>query len=422
MSTGTSAPLRICLVVKHFPVLSQTFIVRLVAALLEDPSVELYLVVTRTLNDLHPLVAPEHRQRLQGRIIAPPALHGTGVSRVMAGARFVAGSFLRSPRLTLRSLNGVRFGPRARGLHILALARALRSLPPLDAIHGQFLWFAGDLAACRELGVTGNARLLCSVRGADIAVEGEVEPADLGRAARQQVLLLPVCRSLGQVALERGYPGSLLKVVPSGLAVEEIPFLPPSARPVSSVPEEVRLLFVGRLTRKKGFPLALTALAQLQEQGFSCSCSVLGEGPQRDACQEAARQAGLPGVSFRGAVPPAVVAKEMGQAHILLVPSQTGPDGDLEGIPNVAKEAMACGTIVVASTHSGLPELIRHGETGFLFAEGDATDLLDVLRQALARRDQWEQIARAAREEVVARHSTAVMREKLLRLYRDVSG
>ena len=63
-------------------------------------------------------------------------------------------------------------------------------------------------------------------------------------------------------------------------------------------------------------------------------------------------------------------------------------------------EAMSAGLLVISTRHSGIPELVQHGKTGFLADEGDVDDLSHVLGQALAQRDRLNPVVDAARKTV----------------------
>lgn len=67
------------------------------------------------------------------------------------------------------------------------------------------------------------------------------------------------------------------------------------------------------------------------------------------------------------------------EADLFLLPSVTGADGDMEGIPVALMEAMAVGIPVVSTFHSGIPELIDADESGWLVPENDPAALADKL-------------------------------------------
>src|SRR4051794_28596396 len=71
------------------------------------------------------------------------------------------------------------------------------------------------------------------------------------------------------------------------------------------------------------------------------------------------------------------------RAHIFLHPSQTGYDGNQEGIPNSMLEAMATGLPVFATNHGGIPEAIENGVSGVLVPEGDHEALTNSLLDAV---------------------------------------
>ena len=68
------------------------------------------------------------------------------------------------------------------------------------------------------------------------------------------------------------------------------------------------------------------------------------------------------------------------EADLFLLPSVTGENGDMEGIPVALMEAMAVGIPVVSTQHSGIPELIEAGQSGWLVPEYDVQALADRLQ------------------------------------------
>lgn len=77
-------------------------------------------------------------------------------------------------------------------------------------------------------------------------------------------------------------------------------------------------------------------------------------------------------------------------ADVFLLPSVTGADGDMEGIPVALMEAMAVGIPVVSTLHSGIPELVEADKSGWLVPENDARALAQRLAAAFSQLDTDE--------------------------------
>jgi colanic acid/amylovoran biosynthesis glycosyltransferase len=107
-------------------------------------------------------------------------------------------------------------------------------------------------------------------------------------------------------------------------------------------------------------------------------------------------------VEFLGPVERDRIAHEMLRAHLFCLPARMGPDGDSAGIPNVLKEAMACGMPVVSTLHAGIPELVSDGDSGYLVAERDVAAIADRLCALLDQPERWEAMGRAGRARVEA--------------------
>jgi glycosyltransferase involved in cell wall biosynthesis len=85
------------------------------------------------------------------------------------------------------------------------------------------------------------------------------------------------------------------------------------------------------------------------------------------------------------------------EADVFVLASVVTPTGWMDGIPVALMEALAAGLPVIASRLSGIPELVRDGETGLLAVSGDAADLARALERLLAEPDQTVARARAGR-------------------------
>lgn len=154
---------------------------------------------------------------------------------------------------------------------------------------------------------------------------------------------------------------------------------------------EVLLLLCSRLSVEKRPGMALDALAELRERGVRASLVVAGDGPLRAALIRRARAERLP-AQFLGYVGDReAVADLQAAADICLAP------GPAETFGLSALEALACGTPVVASASSALPEVI--GDAGAA-ALDTPTDFADAVQKLVARPEGERREAARARAEL----------------------
>lgn len=143
----------------------------------------------------------------------------------------------------------------------------------------------------------------------------------------------------------------------------------------------VKVLTVARLVEKKGVDVLLEALA-IVERRTRCLASavVVGDGPERDRLQSRAAELDLQGVHLLGFQPQHEVFSLMsGGFDAFVLPCRVAADGDSDGIPVALMEAMSCALPVLTTDTGGISELVRHGETGFIFGSEDAGELADLL-------------------------------------------
>jgi glycosyltransferase involved in cell wall biosynthesis len=142
---------------------------------------------------------------------------------------------------------------------------------------------------------------------------------------------------------------------------------------------------VASLRPYKGHEVLVEAAARLSRRGVALRVVLVGDGELRRRLEARIARAGLAGVvELRGALAHEEIPAVLAGATALVLPSVTARDGQMEGIPVALMEAMAAGVPVVASRLSGIPELVRDGETGLLVPERDP-DALAAAMERLAR-------------------------------------
>jgi glycosyltransferase involved in cell wall biosynthesis len=125
------------------------------------------------------------------------------------------------------------------------------------------------------------------------------------------------------------------------------------------------LLFIGRLTEKKGVDHLLDAVAKAARDDVHLV--VAGSGPDAEALRRRASQAGVAArVSFPGFITGAAKAELIRMCDAVVVPSVVAASGDAEGLPVVVLEALAAGKPCIATHESGAGDIIVDGDNGFL--------------------------------------------------------
>jgi glycosyltransferase involved in cell wall biosynthesis len=128
------------------------------------------------------------------------------------------------------------------------------------------------------------------------------------------------------------------------------------------------ILSVGRLVEKKGTDVLLEALARLP-QDLHWRLVHAGGGPLKGKLARRARRLGISDrVQWRGARTQTELLADYRAADLFALASRVARDGDRDGLPNVLAEAQSQGLACVATSVSGIPELIDDGRTGMLVA------------------------------------------------------
>lgn len=386
--TGNGAGLRVLYVLKRYPRLSETFVVRELLGL-EAAGVTL---------GIDALLPPEDGPR------------HADIEAVRADVRYLP----RKPRLTSPVvLAHCRVGLRhpARWLHRawqarrrgqwrrfaqagLVADRARRE--GYQHIHAHFATasseVARDAAALAGIGysVTAHAKDIFHVDNVDHL------PHRLGQASTVVTVSHYNVRHLRDTL-----PGARVRYVPNGLPIPEA-VQPQPAGPV---------LCVARLVPKKGIDLLVRAMAHTRHDH---PLEIVGDGPCRGELEALAKELGIAGrVHFRGALTSAQVDMAYRRCSMLALPCRIDPDGDRDGMPTVLVEAMARALPVVSTDVIGLDELVTNGRDGVLVAPEDPAALAEAIDALLDDPEAARLMGTAARHRVVGEfaphHATAAL-------------
>lgn len=298
------------------------------------------------------------------------------------------------------------------------LVRQLRSHKPV-LINAQF-GLSGVLAL--PLAKQLNIPLIVHFRGADATMKADaIKYASLNhwlfyrrRKTLQQeaALFIAVSEFIKGKLLNTGFPEEKVVVHYEGIDLEQF-------KPDPQIPREPIVLFVGRLTEKKGCDDLIKAMGKVQAAIPNAELVMIGDGSLLAQLQELASQE-LRQYRFLGVQPPEVVKQWMNRAYLLCNPSKTAPNGDSEGLGMVFVEAHAMGLPVVSTQHGGIAEVVESGKSGFLVPEGDWQQLASKIEQLFSQPDLWQTFSKNAQETVKNRFDDRQQIEKLEAIYRQV--
>ena len=370
---------RIGYVVKRYPRYSETFVVNEILAH-EAAGAQIEIFSLRGTEDTH-------FQDILARVRAPVTYLPDRIQKALDLWQLMQGSAASCPDIW-RVLS-VAVGTDARELgHALALAAHVRERG-ITHLHAHFATSAATVArlAARFAGVPYSF----TAHAKDIFHES-VDPQDLGAKLGDASAVVTVSdfnlRYLGD-----RYPESAGKVhrIYNGLDLEQFSYRDPGVR-------EPLIVAVGRLVEKKGFRYLVDACRLLRNDGVRFRCVIVGSGEEEAGLRARIAEQGLAGVvSLEGPRPQREVIELMRSAAVFAAPCVVGDDGNRDGLPTVLLQAMALGTPCVSTDVTGIPEVIRDGNTGLCVQQNAAGPLADALGMLLENSDERVRLARNAR-------------------------
>ena len=231
------------------------------------------------------------------------------------------------------------------------------------------------------------------------------------RLRRRGTLFIAVSEYLRGRLLQSGFPPDRTIVHYNGVDLTAF-------APAKHDSNDLTILSVGRLVEKKGIEYLLEAFALVAAKVPEVRLEIAGDGPLRPSLEQLTSESGLSArVTFHGSLPHGEVASLMQNASIVCQPSVTASDGDAEGLPTVVLEAAATAKPLVGTLHSGIPEIVADGKTGFLVAERDVGALADRLLSLLRNAELRGKMGEAGRRRIEEKFDLRKQAKRLEEIY-----
>ena len=299
---------------------------------------------------------------------------------------------------------------------MIAAVKREHAIAPFDILHAQYGYPTGwaVLLASADIGVP----CVVSIQGGDGHWVGsccETHYQAFRRVLDHAGALLIGGESfIAEVSERMSVPRSRFTRVPG--AVDTLSFRP--GHEVGSIAALPRLLYHGRVDRRKGVLDFIEAVDLLRRWGVACEATVSGIGPDVEAAQAlgAERRFAPHELRFTGGADYAMTPRIYAEADIFASPTYA------EGFSNTILEAMAAGVPVASCAVVGVTDCLRHDDNGLLTEAGDVPAHAAALRRLIEDESLRRRIAARALEDCRANYSWRVVGRRIVEIYEDLRG
>ncbi|MBT2730138.1 glycosyltransferase [Bacillus sp. ISL-75] len=321
-------------------------------------------------------------------------------------------SLPKTPKAILKSLNFVKYGKEALSLRLFYSALALidNDKKDFDIIHCHF-GPNGILGAClKDIGVI-NGKVYTTFHGNDMTtyIKNNGDKC-YNFLFKKGDFFLPISKFWEEKLIHLGCEPTNIIVHKMGVDLSKFNSYVKKDREDT----EFNIVTVARFVEKKGVEYAIHAISQLVKQGQKIKYQIIGDGPLYDSINSLINNYGLAdNINILGWKEQEEVIDIMKNSDLLLAPSVTSADGDMEGIPVVLMESMAMKVPVMSTYHSGIPELIEDGRNGFLVAEKDIDGLTEKLEFVIRNKNLLNEMGIKGRKSIEEVYDITKLNKKL---------
>jgi colanic acid/amylovoran biosynthesis glycosyltransferase len=331
---------------------------------------------------------------------------------------FILPKLNRNLSVIFRGLNVPKYGRMAWSFNLFRKGLIFLGEKPFDVYHCHFGGLGRLVADLIGIGAV-QGKLITTFHGYDITKSVK----QFGRNIYKRLfttgdLFLPISYRWKDRLIELGCSEEKIVVHRMGVDLNKFNF---SSRRFCEN-KRLRLLTVGRLVEKKGVEYGIRGVCNAINTypNIDFEYTIVGDGPLKEKLFLLVKELNLDKiVRIVGSKSHQEVRMLMDSADLLLCPSVTSSEGDQEGIPVVIMEAMACGLPVISTFHSGIPELVKDGETGFLVNERDVNGLAKKIKLLLENYNSLGDIGAKARTHIEKFYDIKKLNKQLVDLYKS---
>ena len=415
--------MRIAFFIDRFPCLSETFILNQITGLIDrGHEVDIYCDRTDNTEQMHPEVS---EYKLLERVYYNPVPINF-IWRYLKGIYLFLLNFPKAPATICRSLNFFKYSKTQYGDLGNFLSPLYIVIPWLkpkhyDIIHCHYGRNGLKAILLEDLGVI-DSKIIVTFHGYDISrylqIYGDRVYDCLFKRAD---LLQPISQHWYQKLIALGCDPNEVWLQVHHMGIDCNKFVPTQNK--TSNLEKIDIVGIARLVEKKGLRYGIQAVAGLIKEypHLQLSYQIIGDGILRTELEAQIEELGVTKqVKLLGWKKQQEVQAIISQADLILAPSITSTKGDCEGIPVSLMEAMAQAIPVVSTYHSGIPELVEDGVTGYLVKEKQIDDLTQKLEHLANKPSLRQQMGLAGREKVLQEYNIKLLCDRLVETYQKL--
>ncbi|GKQ43360.1 colanic acid biosynthesis glycosyltransferase WcaL [Companilactobacillus sp. RD055328] len=402
--------MKVVFLLSSFPKISETFILSQITNLI-DLGVDVRIIAYKKadMSEVHRLVT---KYRLLDKVTY---LNPTN-NKMIRGLKILK-TILFHPIKAARLWNKKKFD-RVSSLRSLELLNKVSMIQSFDSVIAHYGPNGAAFANLQSIGVAPKVELITFFHGFDITAfvkKNGLLPYKQLFASQSKILA--ISELFERKLIVDGANSNRVSVHHMGVDLEMFDYIKRSRV------EQLRLLSVGRLVEKKGFNNTIKIVRWLVDLGIDVQLNIVGSGPlEEELKQQIADESLEERVTLLGSRTQREVLRHLYTSDFFIMMSQTSANGDTEGIPVVLMEAMATGIPVLATRHSGIPELIDDNENGWLVDEGDVKTAVKIIREMYQNEAILESIGLAARQKVELEFNSQLLAEQLLQTCIEEEG
>ncbi|HZX13257.1 MAG TPA: glycosyltransferase [Thermodesulfobacteriota bacterium] len=403
--------MKVAFFLTNFPTISETFILNQITGLIDlGINFDIYASANPKEGKVHPQV--EQYKLLEGAYYSDSL--DPIFKRLTRGVKIVLKNFYKNPLAYTEVI-------KSRSLRDLFYVNDFvtnKSKKSYDLIHAHYGSNGLIGAILKEAGVF-RGKLITSFYGYDMSsFINEKGENVYKKLFKHGDLFLPIVDFWKEKLVDMDCSKDKIVVHRIGINVDEFKF---KERKLGC--DGVKIITIARLAEKKGLEYSIKAVANLirTNLGLKIEYIIIGEGPLRKNLENLLLEEGMNNnIKLLGRMNQSEIKYYMDDADIFILSSVTALDGDTEGTPTVLMEAQACGLPVVSTRHSGIPEVVLDGKSGFLVPERDVDALSEKLDYLIRNPELWLEMGRYGRKFVEERYDIQKLNQRLVKIYEAI--